>query len=168
MTTILYPTRGGTSAYLNQDWTVSLAKDRGADLLLLYVSDVHFLDLVTGPVRLDLVEAELEDLGEFLLAMAQERVEKNGFAADTAVRSGEFVNALEEIIKEKDISIVVLGCPTDDTGVTSEGYVSKVAESLQASSNIEVFVVGKGRVVLHLQPTLKASESSARSGDGEE
>ncbi len=160
MTTILYPTRGGTSAYLNQDWAVDLAKDRGADLLLLYVSDVHFLDLITGPVRLDIVEAELEDLGEFLLAMAQERVEKNGFAADTAVRSGEFVNALEEIIKEKDISIVVLGCPTDDTGVTSEGYVSKVAESLQASSNIEVFVVGEGRVVLHLLPTLKASESN--------
>lgn len=160
MTTILYPTRGGTSAYLNQDWAVDLAKDRGADLLLLYVSDVHFLDLITGPVRLDIVEAELEDLGEFLLAMAQERVEKNGFAADTAVRSGEFVNALEEIIKEKDISIVVLGCPTDDTGVTSEGYVSKVAESLQASSNIEVFVVGEGRVVLHLLPTQKTSESN--------
>jgi len=165
MTTILYPTRGGTSAYLNQDWTVDLAKDRGADLLLLYVSDVHFLDLITGPVRLDIVEAELEDLGEFLLAMAQERVEKNGFAADTAVRSGEFVNALEEIIKEKDISIVVLGCPTDDTGVTSEGYVSKVAESLQVSSNIEVFVVGEGRVVEHLLPTMKASDSSEDSGE---
>ena len=165
MTTILYPTRGGTSAYLNQDWAVDLAKDRGADLLLLYVSNVHFLDLITGPVRLDIVEAELEDLGEFLLAIAQERVEKNGFAADTAVRSGEFVNALEEIIKEKDISIVVLGCPTDDTGVTSEGYVSKVAENLQASSNIEVFVVGKGRVVLHLLPTMKAGESSEDSGE---
>jgi len=170
MTTILYPTRGGTCAYLNQDWTVDLAKDRGADLLLLYVSDVHFLDLITGPVRLDVVEAELVDLGEFLLAefllaMAQERVEKNGFAADTAVRSGEFVNALEEIIKEKDISIVVLGCPTDDTGVTSEGYVSKVAESLQVSSNIEVFVVGEGRVVEHLLPTMKASDSSEDSGE---
>ena len=165
MTTILYPTRGGTSAYLNQDWTVDLAKDRGADLLLLYVSNVHFLDLITGPVRLDIVEAELEDLGEFLLAMAQERVEKNGFTADTAVRGGEFVTALEDIIKEKDISIVVLGCPTDDTGVTSEGYVSKVAESLQASSNIEVFVVGEGRVVLHLLPTMKASESSEDSGE---
>jgi len=165
MTTILYPTRGGTSAYLNQDWTVDLAEDRGADLLLLYVSDVHFLDLITGPVRLDIVEAELEDLGEFLLAMAQERVEKAGFEADTAVRSGEFVTALEEIITEKDISIVVLGCPTDDTGITSEGYIGKVAESLQASSNIEVFVVGEGRVVVHLLPTMKASDSSEDSGE---
>ena len=160
MTTILYPTRGGASAYLNQDWAVALAQERGAGLLLLYVSDVRFLNHTAAPVRLDLVEAELEDLGEFLLAMAQERVEKAGFTAETAVRCGEFVTALEEIIQERDISAVVLGCPTDDTGITSEGYISRVAESLQASCNVEVFVVGKGRVVSHLLPTTKASQSN--------
>lgn len=159
MTTILYPTRGGTSADQNQDWTVSLARERGADLLLLYVSDVHFLDRTAAPVRLDLVEAELEDLGEFLLAMAQERIEKAGLKPDTAVRSGEFVNALEEIIQERDISVVVLGRPTDDTGITSEGYISDVAGRLQASSNVEVYVIGEGRIVIHLLPTQKAGES---------
>ena len=159
MTTILYPTRGGSSAYNNQDWAVSLAQERGADLLLLYVSNVHFLDRTAAPVRLDLVEAEMEDLGAFLLAMAQERVEKAGLKADTIVRSGEFVNTLEEIIQEKGISIVVLGCPTDDTGITSQGYVNDVARHLQASLNVEVYVIGEGRIVIHLLPTQKAGES---------
>ena len=160
MATILYPTRGGSSAYHNQDWAVSLAQERGADLLLLYVSDVHFLDRTAAPVRLDLVEAELEDLGEFLLAMAQERVEKSGLSAETIVRGGEFVKALEETILERNISVVVLGCPTDDTGITSDEYISEVARKLQASLNVEVFVIGEGRIVNHLLPTLKSDASN--------
>ncbi|MFN2190158.1 MAG: universal stress protein [Candidatus Promineifilaceae bacterium] len=163
MTTFLYATRGGASAYLNQDWAVALAKDRGADLLLLYVSNVHFLDQIAGPINLDLVEAELEDLGEFLLAMAQERAEKSGLEAKTAVRSGEFVTALEEIIKEEDISVVVLGCPTNDTGITSEAYINGVAETLQARLNVEVYVIGEGRVVNHLFPTTGAGETNEAS-----
>ena len=163
MTTILYPTRSGASAYLNQDWAVELAKERGADLVLLYVSNVHFLNLITGPVNLDLVESEMEVLGEFLLAMAQERVEKIGFEAETVVRSGEFVSALEEVIEEKGVSVVVLGCPTDDTGITSEGYIVRVAEKLLADLNVEVFVVGEGRVVVHLPPTLKAEDATGES-----
>jgi nucleotide-binding universal stress UspA family protein len=159
MTTILYPTRGGESAYLNQDWALSLARERSAELLLLYVSDVRFLDHTAAPVRLDLVEAELEDLGEFLLAMAQERVEKAGQKAETIVRRGEFVNALEETIQERDISVVVLGRPTDDSGITSEGYVGDVARKLQDSANVEVFVIDEGRVAIHLLPTQKAGES---------
>jgi nucleotide-binding universal stress UspA family protein len=160
MTTILYPTRGSTTAYHNLDWAVALAKDREADLLLLHVSNVHFLDQITGPVNLDIVESEMEDLGEFLLAMAQERVEKIGFESGTVVRSGEFVTALEEIIAEEEISVVVLGCPTEDTGITSEGYIVGVAEKLQADLNVEVFVVGEGKVVVHLLPTLKAKGSA--------
>jgi nucleotide-binding universal stress UspA family protein len=159
MATILYPTRGGSSAYLNQDWAVSLAQKRGADLLLFYVSNVHFLDRTAAPVRLDLVEAEMEDLGAFLLAMAQERVEKSGLKTETIVRSGEFVNALEEIIAEDGISVVVLGCPTDETGITSQGYINDVAKRLQAGTNVEVYVIGEGRIVNHLLPTQKADDS---------
>ena len=160
MTTILYPTRGGSSAYLNQDWAVSLAKTRGADLLLLYVSDVHFLDHTAAPVVLDVVEAELEDLGEFLLAMAQERVEKSGFSAQTIVRRGEFIAALEETIKERDVSVVVLGLPTNDTGVTSEGYISGVARRLRDSKNVEVFIIGEGKIVRHLLPDDDSGETN--------
>jgi nucleotide-binding universal stress UspA family protein len=160
MTTILYPTRGGESAYLNQDWAVSLAKERGANLLLLYVSNVHFLDHAASPVNLDLIEAELEELGEFLLVMALERVEKLGFTADMAIRSGEFVTALEEVIVERDVSVVVLGLPTDDTGITSEEYISGVARKLQKKCIVEVFVVGGGNVVLHLPPAVEAAPAN--------
>jgi nucleotide-binding universal stress UspA family protein len=160
MTTILYPTRGGASAYHNQDWAMSLAQERGAGLLLLYVLNVHFLDHTAAPIRLDLIEAELEDLGEFLLAMAQERAEKAGFTAETAVRHGEFVIALEEIIAERSISVVVLGCPTGETGITSESYISGVAKTLHADLLVEVFVVGEGRVLNHFLPPRNTDEKT--------
>ena len=63
MSTILYPTRGGDSTYLNQDWVFELTREEGASLLLLYVSNVRFLDLLAGPARLDLMEAELDEFG---------------------------------------------------------------------------------------------------------
>ena len=117
MTTILRPTRGGETSNPNQDRAIALAKERDADLLLLYVANVHFLDRLAGPVIVD-VETELEEMGEFLLALAQERAEKAGVRAKTLVLRGEFREALEQVIQEhEEVTTVVLGTAVEGTGV---------------------------------------------------
>jgi nucleotide-binding universal stress UspA family protein len=90
VTSILYPTRGGEPTYRNQDRAAALAQERDETLLPLYVANVHFLDHTAGAVQLELVEKELDELGEFLLALAQERVEKAGLAVESVVCHGEF------------------------------------------------------------------------------
>lgn len=162
MTTILYPTRGGASAYHNQDWAMSLAQERGADLLLLYVSNVHFLDHMAAPKPVELIENELEEMGEFLLTMAQERAEKAGLKAETLVRSGAFAVALGKIIAERDILVVVLGCPADENAVTSVEYINELASVLRDEHAVEVFVVREGKVINHLMP----ARNSENGGDG--
>lgn len=152
MTAILYPTRGGDPTFLNQDWAINLALERGAQLFLLYVSNVRFLDLLAGPVRVDLVEAELDELGEFLLTMAQERAEKAGQPAEIIVSHGSFRDALFEVTQEHEISTVVLGYPTQDTGLTTHDYINSLAELLKDERGIEVFVLQQGEVVSHHQP----------------
>ncbi len=152
MTTILRPTRGGEASFPNQDRAIAIAKERNADLLLLYVSNVHFLDHVAGPVIVD-IETELDEMGEFLLAMAQERAEKAGVRAETIVRRGEFREALEQVIQEHGkITTLLLGAAIEETSVTPVGYLEEMAKSLLAEYGIEVIVVHEGEIVEHYTP----------------
>jgi len=150
--TVLYPTRGGDRTYRNQDWACDLALERGADLLLLYVSNVHFLDYTAGHIRLDVLEKELDDLGQFLLAMAEERAQKRGTEANRLVLHGEFRQALKEVVQGYDITAVVLGRPSHDTAVTTIEYIDSLARSITAEYGVESFVVDEGEVVKHYSP----------------
>jgi nucleotide-binding universal stress UspA family protein len=151
MTTILRPTRGGEASYPNQDRAIKIAKERGADLLLLYVSNVHFLDRMASPVLVD-VETELAEMGEFLLAMAQERAEKAGVRAEAVVRRGEFSQAVRELIEEHEVSAVVLGTAAGGTGVTPPGYLEDLIQAIVAETGVEVIVVHEGEIVEHHTP----------------
>jgi nucleotide-binding universal stress UspA family protein len=145
--TILYPTRAGDSAHHNQDRAIAMARERKASLLLLYVSNVRFLDHLAGPAKVYLVEAELDELGEFMLAMVKDRAEKAGVQAEMVIRHGEFRQALMELIAEREITAAILGRPTHDTAITTLDYISEVARSLAAESGLEVFIIHEGEIV---------------------
>ena len=147
MATILHPTRGGQSSYANQDKAIALARERNERLVLLYVSNVHFLDTLASPVPIDLVKAELDELGEFMLAMAQERAEKAGVMTDAAVRQGMFNQALIEVIEEFGVETVVLGSPADDTAVMTAESVQELVRFLLAQTSTEVIVLHDGEIV---------------------
>jgi len=147
MATLLYPTRGGDRTYRNQDRAADLARERDANLVFLYVSNVSFLDRLGGPVRVDILEEELDDLGEFLLAMAQERAEKSGVRTERAVRHGRFRPALAEVIEEFGVTTLVLGRPAHDDAITTVDYISQVAQTMAADHGIEVLVLHEGEVV---------------------
>ena len=152
MATILRPTRGGEGSNANQDWAIALAKERDADLLLLYVSNVHFLDRVAGPVLVD-IAAELDEMGKFLLAIAQERAEQAGVQAKTLVLRGVFREALAQVLNEHpEITTVVLGAAVEGTSVTPAGYLEDLVPWCHAEFGIEVIVVRRGEVIEHLEP----------------
>ena len=152
MTTILYPTRGGDNTHRNQDWAFSLATEQEARLLLLYVSNVRFLEHMLTPVSIDRVWEELDALGEFLLTMAQDRADRVGVTADKAIRHGGFREALKAVIEEEDVSVVVLGRPAQETAITTVDYIQNVAEYLTAETGVEVYLIHEGQVVEHLLP----------------
>jgi nucleotide-binding universal stress UspA family protein len=152
MATVLYPTRGGDTTHRNQDWACALAKKQDALLVFLYVSNVSFLDRLGGPVRVDIVEEELDELGEFLLVMAQERAEKSGVKTERAVRQGRFQTALGKVVDELGVTTLVLGHPAHDSANTTIKYISRMARTMAADHGVEVFVVHEGQMVEHYQP----------------
>lgn len=152
MTVILCPTRGGQGSYPNQDRAILIAQARAGELVFLYVTNVHFLDQFQSPVLVD-IEDELDDMGEFLLAMAQERAEKAGVRARTDVRRGEFVEALQAVVREYEVDTVVLGSPTQGAAAfTTSDYLDDLTRFLLTQAGVEIFLVQDGEIVQHLLP----------------
>lgn len=146
MTTILCPTRGGERSYPNQDRAAALAKERKADLIFLYISDVTFINQVASPVLIDL-EAELDEMGEFLLTMAQERAAKLGVDAQAIVRHGAFNDAVEEVLAEFDVDILVLGSSDEGDGHTTSDFLRTFSAELSQEHGIEVVLLRDGEIL---------------------
>ncbi len=151
MTTILCPTRGGEKSYPTQDRAIRMAKEREANLVFLYVSDVRFLFKGSGAIVIDL-EKELDEMGEFLLTMAQERADTQGVRAQKVVEHGAFREALGKVIQEHDVSAVVLGAPGDEDRLTTGEYLEQLAEHLVETHKVEVIVVEQGQVDWYMSP----------------
>lgn len=140
---ILCPTRGGKASYPNQDRAIALAKEREAELLFLYVSNIKFLRLTALPLVVD-IETELEEMGDFILTMAQERAEKAGVKAEITVEQGEFLEILNSVIREHQITTVVMGSSTESTGITTPDYVEKLGKVVSRETGVEFIVVLDG------------------------
>jgi len=150
MTTILCPTRGGKESHPNQDFAIELAKERGADLLFMYVSNIQLISRSGPPIVVDIAE-ELDELGDFLLLMAQERAENFGVPANSTVRRGIFSKVLREVILEKKISTVVLGSSSKGAGIVSFERLQELSEGLSKEMDVEFFILQDGKVVFHTE-----------------
>ena len=143
---ILCPTRGGKASYPNQDRAIAIAKERGADLIFLYITNVEFLGLSTGYKVID-VEHEIDELGEFMLTMAQERAENEGVHTITAVRRGTFSEALKVVVQEHEVETVVIGSSAGGTGVITLEYVEDLIQEITCETDVEFIIVDQGEVV---------------------
>jgi len=146
MTTILCPTRGGKESHPNQDFAINLAKERDADLLFMYVSNIQLISRSGPPIVVDIAE-ELDELGDFLLSMAQERAEKSGVVAKVAVRRGIFSEVLREVIVENKVTTVVLGSSRKETGIVTYEHLQELSMELSQELGVEFIVVQDGEVV---------------------
>jgi len=147
MTEILCPTRGGKESQPNQDFAINLAKTRGVGLLFLYVSNIQLLSRAGPPIVVD-IEEELDEVGDFLLSMAQERAGKAGVESRSAVRRGVFSKILKEVILENKVKTVVLGSsPQNTTGLVSFEHLQEMSRELSAEMGVEFIVVQDGQMV---------------------
>jgi hypothetical protein len=150
MTNILCPTRGGKESHPNQDFAINLAKERNAEMLFLYVSEIRFLNRTGPPIVVD-IEKEMDELGDFLLSMAQERAEKTGVLAKTTVRRGIFSKVLREVIVEKKIGTVILGSAPEEAGIVTYERLQELSEELSEELDVEFIVLQDGKMVFHTQ-----------------
>lgn len=148
---ILCPTRGGEGSYPNQDRAIAIADERGAEVLFLYITNVQFLGLTAAPKLID-IETEIDEMGEFMLTMAQERAENAGVKALTLVRRGQFREVLIDVIEEYEIYTVVLGSSAGGTGVITSEYIQELVNAISGKTGVEFVVVDQGEIVSTYKP----------------
>lgn len=151
MATILSPTRGGKLSYLNQDRAIAFAKEREAKLIFLYVCDVQFDHQVTEDTLAD-VEAELEDMGQFLLSMAQDRAAEEGLEAEALVRSGNFREVLDSVIKENEVDTLILGTSQEENSHTTPVFLRELSADLAKKYSLEVILLRAGELLETISP----------------
>jgi nucleotide-binding universal stress UspA family protein len=141
MATILCATRGGDASYRAQDAAIALAKERGDELLFIYVVDIRFLDKTARAVRPDVVKAEMEKMGEFLLAMAQERAQKQGVEARYILCHGDLRDELKTAACGEAVDLVVLGQPAGTGSAFVPADLEAFAAEIEAEAGAKACII---------------------------
>ena len=141
MGTILCATRGGEASYRAQDAAIALAKERGDELLFIYVVDIGFLQKTERAVRPDVVKAEMEKMGEFLLIMAQERAQKQGVEARYALCHGDLRDELKAAACEEAVDLVVLGQPAGPESAFALADLEACAAEIEAETGVKACII---------------------------
>jgi nucleotide-binding universal stress UspA family protein len=118
-----------------------MAREEGATILFLYVVDVEFLKVTARGVRPDVVTTELEHMGEFLLAMACERASAQGVEAETCLRHGPLVEALESAAREEGVDVVAFGRPAGVDSSFSLVDLQNLAAKIEEDTGVETYIL---------------------------
>ena len=141
MNKILCATRGGEASQKTQDKVIDMAKEAGASILFLYVVDVEFLKLTARGVRPDVVSVELERMGEFLLALACERAAARGVAAESVLRHGALVEALESAARDEGADAIAFGRPAGEDSSFSLTDLEALTARIEKDTGIQTYIL---------------------------
>ena len=137
---ILCATRGGEASYRTQDKAIELALQRGDELVFLYVVNIEFLNKTAAPIVVD-VATEIERMGEFLLAMAQERAREAGVEASLVTRKGDVREQIKAAAVEEGVDLVVLGRPADETSLFKLEALRAFAAEIEEETGITAVIL---------------------------
>jgi hypothetical protein len=141
MKKILCATRGGEASRRTQEAVIAMAKEEGASLLFLFVVDVEFLKLTARGVRPEVVATELEHMGEFLLAIACERAAAQGVEAESCVRHGSLLEALESAALDEGADAIAFGRPAGPDSSFSLTDLEHLAARIEEDTGVKAYIV---------------------------
>jgi nucleotide-binding universal stress UspA family protein len=104
------------------------------------VIDTHFLDKTAAPIVVD-VGNQLHNMGEFLLAMARERAERQGVSVQSICRPGRVRDEIKAVAREEQVDIVVLGKPSGEADAFAMEELKAFAAEIEAETDSQVVIV---------------------------
>ena len=141
MGSIVCATRGGAGSRAVQEHAVRHARERGQNLIFLYVVDTSGLSEADETLR-EAVEIELDWLGRTLLRIAQIRAENEGTASTVVIRQGRVVAEICSFISEQAAELLLLGAPRGTTAsIIGDDPLEILAERICQQTGVPVEVV---------------------------
>jgi nucleotide-binding universal stress UspA family protein len=112
MSGIVCAIRGGPDSQPTIDRSIQLAAETGLPLYFLYVVNLEFLDHTVFS-HVHTISDQLDQMGEFILLMAQMKAEEGGVKSEGIVRHGKVAEVIVELCRELKAEYTVLGRPRD-------------------------------------------------------
>jgi nucleotide-binding universal stress UspA family protein len=137
---ILCATRGGEASYRTQEAAISLAKERGDELVFLYVVDLHFLEKMGAPIVVD-VENEVTQMGDFFLLIAKERAAQQGIEARAICQKGAIHDEIIKAARKEEATLVVLGRPAGKESAFRTTSLKAFAKQIEEDTGAETYIV---------------------------
>ncbi len=142
---IVCAVRGGEQSQPTIAEAVQIAAETFLPLYFLYVVNLDFLSHATTG-HITTVREEIFDMGEFILAQAQQEAKKKGIKAEGVVREGKVAEEIITLSKELEANYIVIGSPIHE----SENNVFPVSrfqlfvKRLADETGAEVVLAGGG------------------------
>lgn len=142
MSRIVCATRGGEASRRAQERAISLAKERSAELIFLYVTDPSACGQVSAEMA-ETLKDELNRIGRSLLHIAHARALDQGVETKMVTRCGPVRQTIRDFVLEVRADVLVIGAPRPfaEGRVFDEEEIRPFAEELARTTGVEVVVV---------------------------
>ncbi len=139
---IVCATRGSEASRRTQERAITLAQERRAPLIFLFVVDTALIRPANMDIA-DVVADELERLGRRLLGIAQARAREQGVEAEMAIRHGDVQQGVESFLREVNADTLLIGAPRSgaEHPAFDPAALDEFAKRLRTSIGVEVIVV---------------------------
>ena len=139
---IVCATRGSEASRRTQERAITLAQERGASLVFLFVVDTALIRPANKDIA-DVVADELERLGRRLLCIAQARAREHGVEAEMAIRHGDVQQGVESFLREVNADTLLIGAPRSgaEHPAFDPAALDEFAERIRARIGVEVIVI---------------------------
>lgn len=139
---IVCATRGGEASQAAQKFAIDLALESGERLVFFYVADTDVLSS-TSDTRPHDIAHDLERMGEFILAIAEERARAAGVEdVGWECRLGHMRGELAAFLMESEANKLVLGRPViaGEGQVFSQGGLGEFAAQVEEETGVKVLL----------------------------
>jgi len=142
MAGIVCAIRGGPSSQPTIDRAIQLAKEDDLQIHFLYVVNLDFL-AHTNKSRVQTLDKEMHQMGEFILISAQDRAMSRGIHADGVVRKGVIADEIIGLARDVEADYVILGSPQVETeaNVFTRQRLEAFGQRISDESGAEVVLV---------------------------
>lgn len=137
---ILCATRGGEASYRTQQVAVELARERGDEILFVYIINMDFLDKTASPIVVD-IEGELDQMGRFFLLMAKERAAESGVESRTLIKKGGIREEIINTARDEGVTMVILGRPAGKQSAFGMSSLRDFMDEIEQETGAETVLV---------------------------
>jgi nucleotide-binding universal stress UspA family protein len=139
MSGIVCAIRGGPNSQPTINKAITLSQEKKQQIYFLYVVNLDFL-VHTESGRTQLLYEQMDQMGEFILLMAQEQAKGKNVPAEGVIKHGQVREEIIDLAKEIQANYVVLGTPqgAGERDVFAEGMISEFGKRIEGETGAQV------------------------------